>query len=74
MALFPHPIDVGGYGGMTVNERLFTAGTLEQFDVAIRLGDRATMVILLIAVEIDFAEAEKIADTVLAHPTRYGRI
>ena len=73
MALFPHAVDVDS-GGRTVNERLFTAGTLEQFDLAARRGDRATMILLLMAVEIYSTEGEKMADTVLAHPTRYGRI
>jgi hypothetical protein len=72
MALFPQ--SVGIYGGMTVNERLFTAGTLEQFDSAVRHGDRTAMVALLVAVEIDCDQAEKIADTMLSHPTRYGRV
>jgi hypothetical protein len=59
---------------MTVNERLFNAGTIEQIDLAVRRGDRETMIALLVAVEIEPTQAEKITDTTLAHPTRYGRI
>src|SRR5262245_38627277 len=35
------------FGGMTVNERLFTAGLLEQFDAAIDAGDRQRAMELL---------------------------
>jgi len=66
MALFPEPVYPGGYGGMTVNERLYTANTLEQFDAAAEQGDRATMVSLLRAVEISDSDAEKIAVGILA--------
>jgi hypothetical protein len=45
---------------MTVNERLFNAGTIEQFDSAVRRGDRETMIALLLAVEIDPIQAEKL--------------
>jgi hypothetical protein len=32
--------DRGDFGGMTVNERLFVAGLLQQFDTAINSGSR----------------------------------
>ena len=62
------------YDGMTINERLFVAGVLDQFDAAVRLGDRDKMIELLETVRIDSAGARRTADTILAHPTRYGRI
>jgi len=41
MALFPEPPDRDGFAGMTVNERLFAAGILDQFDEAVaRRGSR----------------------------------
>jgi hypothetical protein len=57
---------------MTVNERLFAAGLLDQFDAAIRASDKALMVTLLSRVGLE-DQAEHIAETTLAHPTRYGR-
>jgi hypothetical protein len=65
---------VGGtdYGGMTVNERLFAAGLMDEFDTAARKGDRAAMIKVLTTVELG-DEAAGIADAVLSHPTRYGR-
>jgi len=62
------------YGGMTVNERLFEAGLLDAFDRAVRAADRAKIVEILIKVEIDAPEAARTADSILKHPTRYGRI
>jgi hypothetical protein len=72
MALSPKPINLGGFGGMTVNERLFTAGTIEQFYSAAGRGDRAAMIGLLKDVKIGDDLAEKIADTVLANPEKFG--
>jgi len=60
------------YGGMTVNERLFEAGLLDQFDGAIRQSDRVKMIECLVSVDIETAAAEKIADEVLANPRRYS--
>ncbi len=56
---------------MTTNERLGEAGLLEQMDTAIRNRDRAAMISLLRQVHLA-GQAERIADTVLAHPERYG--
>jgi hypothetical protein len=60
------------YAGMTVNERLFAAGTLEQFDKAARTADRDTMLRLLVQVDIAEADARKTVDTILLNPARYG--
>ncbi|HYM13390.1 MAG TPA: hypothetical protein VEU62_21810 [Bryobacterales bacterium] len=62
------------YEGMTLNERLFTAGLLDRFDAAARDGDRAAMEELLAQVGLDANQAKFTIDTTLAHPTRYGRI
>jgi hypothetical protein len=56
--------------GMTINERLFATGKLEAFDDAAQRRDRDAMVRILRSVEVDNAEAT--ADTILAHPARYG--
>ena len=40
------------YGGMTVNERLYTAGLIDEFDAARERCDRQRMVELLEAVEV----------------------
>ena len=65
--------DRGPFDGMTVNERLFSVGLLDQFDDAVRVGDKAQMIAILGRVDLG-DQAEQIAETVLAHPTRYGRI
>ena len=57
---------------MTVNERLFNAGTLEAFDAAARRRDRSAMIRLLEEVQLMRAEAEQSVDTVLANPAKYG--
>lgn len=59
------------YAAMTVNERLFAAGLLEDFDSAIEIADRATAVEMLARVDIA-DQAEWIVDTTLANPAKYG--
>jgi hypothetical protein len=65
---------VGKYSGMTTNERLFNAGLLDAFDNAAQSGDKAEMVRLFSQVEFDAEGATRIAEAVLADPTRYGRL
>ena len=60
------------YRGMTVNERLFEAGLLDQWDEAVRAGDNAAMAAILVRVEIAEEGATQIVATVLANPMRYG--
>jgi hypothetical protein len=62
------------YAAMTVNERLFVAGLLEALDKAARDGNRDAMVAYLITVEIGEEDAKKTVETILEHPTRYGRL
>jgi hypothetical protein len=74
MTLFPEPPSSDGmYSAMTVNERLAAAGLLDEFDAAIRDGNRSGMIELLGRVELS-NEALQIVDKIMAHPTRYGRI
>jgi hypothetical protein len=54
--------------GMTVNERLFVLGLLEEFDVAARARDRARMIEILARAEV----GSETADQLLASPERYG--
>jgi hypothetical protein len=64
--------------GMTVNERLFAANLLQEWDEAAKNGDRNTMVRLLGCIELA-GQAEVIADVelerakpVLTIPDRLG--
>jgi hypothetical protein len=68
----PHiPPNKTRYGGMTVNERLSTAGLLEKFDRAARKRDRDSMIALLSEVELA-DHAPSITDTILANAAKYG--
>ncbi|WP_226019721.1 hypothetical protein [Novosphingobium sp. FKTRR1] len=61
----------GNYNeGMTVNERLYAAGRLPEFDVATTAGDRVTMVNILN--EVGVGNAAWSADTILEDPSRFG--
>ena len=55
---------------MTVNERLAARGLFEDWERAVREGDRATMVLLLRRIGIP--NAPRVADIVLADPAFYG--
>lgn len=58
------------YAGMTVNERLFVAGLLDQFDDAARARDRARLIVLLS--QVDVADPDWSVDTILDNPGKYG--
>lgn len=60
------------YGGMTVNERLFAAGLVEQFDAAISSGDRQRAIEILVQVSLSDVSAGETVDAVLANPEKYG--
>jgi hypothetical protein len=66
-------MDDSRYAGMSVNERLFAAGLIDQWDAAARRRDREAMVALLRRVVAD-AQAEQIADQILpVHPSMVSR-
>jgi hypothetical protein len=60
------------FGGMTVNERLFAAGILDQFDDAARRRDRQSMLAYLRRVAMTDSQAVETADAILANPSFYG--
>jgi|AGTN01.1.fsa_nt_gi hypothetical protein len=62
--------DEPNLAGMTVNERLFHVGILDQWDAAVRRRDRNEMIALLEQVEV--TDPHVTADTVLANPRAYG--
>jgi hypothetical protein len=60
------------FGGMTVNERLFVSGLMDEFDAAARRRDRDTMISILVKVALTPKGAAQTADTILADPSHYG--
>jgi hypothetical protein len=60
------------FGGMTLSERLFVAGLLEQFDDAISSGDRQRAIEILVQVAISDDSGTETVDAVLANPSKYG--
>jgi hypothetical protein len=60
------------FGGMTVNERLFAAGILDQFDDAARRRDRQAMLAYLRRVAMTDSQAIETTDAILANPSLYG--
>ena len=72
MVMESHEPTAPNYSGMTVNERLFTAGLIDEWDEAARRRDRAAMISLLMRVDLSEKDATGSVDTVLANPSRYG--
>jgi hypothetical protein len=60
------------YAGMTVNERLFEADLMADFDRAARNGDKNKMVEILIKVELSLAQAQETSDAIVKNPKMYG--
>ncbi|TMA71289.1 MAG: hypothetical protein E6J67_23240 [Deltaproteobacteria bacterium] len=60
------------YSGMTVNERLFAAGLLDDFDAAVMRWDKEAVLNLLQKVEMSPDEALETADALFANPEFYG--
>jgi len=60
------------FAGMTVNERLVVAGLLQQWDKSVKARDRDAMIAILKRVDLPETESARIADSVLANPTKYG--
>lgn len=57
---------------MTVHERLFMAGLVDQFDTAIDAGDRQRALELLLRVAMTDDAAGETVDAVMADPAKYG--
>lgn len=66
----PRPTDEE-LGGMTVNERLFACGVLDEWDDAVRRRSRAEMIEILRTVALTEHQAAQSADTVLQNPKQY---
>ena len=60
------------FGGMTLNERLFAARLLGQWDAAIGAGQREDAIALLKQVEMSEEGAAATVDAVLSNPSNYG--
>jgi hypothetical protein len=58
--------------GITVNERLFSLGLLDEFDSLVRGRKRDELVALLKRAELSDVDATSCADAVLADPKRFG--
>ena len=57
---------------MTVNERLFELGLLGNFDAAVKSGNRAEAISILIRAKLSHEQASQAIDAVFANPERYG--
>lgn len=57
----------GVFSGMTVNERLWALGLMEEYDRAIQAGDRARLRSILERVKVDAASIDRILDSSLGH-------
>jgi hypothetical protein len=58
------------FSGMTVNERLSTAGVLREFDEAILLRDRGRAIAILTSVDVE--TPDHTVDMIFEHPGKYG--
>ncbi|MCU1439050.1 MAG: hypothetical protein JWP85_47 [Rhodoglobus sp.] len=60
------------YSGMTVNERLFVARLLDEWDSAIIARDRQRAIEILGEVDMNETSAAQTVDTTLSNPSKYG--
>ncbi|MBF0618717.1 MAG: hypothetical protein HQL19_00960 [Candidatus Omnitrophica bacterium] len=60
------------FSGMTLNERLFEAKLLDQFQAAANAKDRKTLIDILGKVNVKPKEAEWTIDTIFNNSEKYG--
>ncbi|TFV92318.1 hypothetical protein E4K72_19815 [Oxalobacteraceae bacterium OM1] len=58
--------------GMTVNERLFELGLIDEFGRAAKQRNKKKMTDILLAANLTDEQANQTADAILANPARYG--
>jgi hypothetical protein len=58
--------------GMTVNERLYSLGLIDQFDGAAKTRNRQRMIEVLLQCAFSQEQSEQTADAVLKNPATYG--
>ena len=60
------------YDGMTVNERLFEAKLLDEYDSAVKKRDKKTLVKILKQVALSEEQANATIDAIFSNPKKYG--
>ena len=60
------------YDGMTVNERLFEAKLLDEYDSAVKKRDKKALVKILKKVTLSEEQANAIIDAIFSNPKKYG--
>ena len=60
------------YDGMTVNERLFEAKLLEEYDSAVKKRDKKALVKILKKVAFSEEQANVTIDAIFSNPKKYG--
>ena len=58
--------------GMSVNERRFETGRLDDFDRAIAAGNNKCAIDILIASGLSGGQADELVSTILENPAKYG--
>ena len=60
------------YSGMTVNERLFVANLLSEFEDAAKNRDKDKMIEILQKVELPVEQAKETTKAIIDNPSMYG--
>ena len=60
------------YSGMTLNERLYEAKLMAEYDLVVKKRDRKKILEILKQVSLEGEEAIYIVNTVLNDPQKYG--
>lgn len=58
--------------GMTVNERLYSFGLMDQFDSAIQRRDEAKAISILMEAELNAQSAKETVEAIMKSPGEYG--
>lgn len=60
------------YAGMTVNERIFACGVMDDFDRAAKTQNKEKIIEILLKVDLTVDQATQTAEDILSDPARYG--
>lgn len=71
MIIMKNPIE-SELAGMTINERLYAMGLLNQWDSAANAKDRSKMIDILKQCALSEKQCIETVDTILKNPKKYG--